>query len=248
MRTLSRKGGFSLVELLTVIAIIAILAAIIFPVMSTVKKKADENNCASNLHQIAMAVQMFKQDNRRYPDVLSARAVSGQSLENQMGQDGALFGEYVKSYKILHCRTSKVTNTTDIVSYESVPGDAGSTISVYAYDSYSCFPWGSTVEPHYCVKWATQLGDVDNYMPYPPNNPPSDAAAVRQQDYERQLRWRNPPDHTLVTWCSYHEIREGTNPAGWRGNAIAVFLDGSLDKFPANEMERCKWRIRPKKS
>lgn len=258
MKLLSRRSGFSLVELLTVIAIIAILAAIIFPVMARVKQNANETNCATNLHQIAIGVQMFKQDNRRYPNLLSVEAIPGQRLEDCKGQDGVLFAEYVKSEQIFHCPSSKVTNSSDIISYETVPGDPNSVKNVYAYDSYSCHLTGialtSPVEPHYRLSWVPPMSPdqavgwiaSSGLKPYPLGT--DDNNAIRQQDYERQLRFRNPPDSTLIAWCANHETREGADPAGWRGNALAVFLDGSVDKFPANEMEQCMWRIRPKKS
>ena len=56
------KAAFTLVELLTVIAIIAVLAGIIFPVFATVRGKARQATCQSNLRQIGMAVQMYASD------------------------------------------------------------------------------------------------------------------------------------------------------------------------------------------
>ena len=56
------RRGFTLIELLTVIGIIAVLAAILFPVFATVRGKARQTACVSNLRQIGMAVQMYAQD------------------------------------------------------------------------------------------------------------------------------------------------------------------------------------------
>jgi general secretion pathway protein G len=67
MNRTHRKSGFSLIELLTVIAIIAILAAIIFPVMSAVKNNAKKTQCITNLHSIQSALKMYKLDNGAYP-------------------------------------------------------------------------------------------------------------------------------------------------------------------------------------
>ncbi|MBC8137049.1 MAG: DUF1559 domain-containing protein [Fibrella sp.] len=56
------SGAFTLIELLTVIAIIALLAAIIFPVFATVRGKARATACQSNLRQLGTATQMYMQD------------------------------------------------------------------------------------------------------------------------------------------------------------------------------------------
>ena len=57
-----RLPGFTLIELLVVIGIIALLAAILFPVFSQVRRKAYETTCVSNLKQIGLATQMYAQD------------------------------------------------------------------------------------------------------------------------------------------------------------------------------------------
>jgi len=56
------RAGFTLVELLIVIAIITVLAAILFPVVSAAREKARRAQCTSNEHQIALAVLMYQQD------------------------------------------------------------------------------------------------------------------------------------------------------------------------------------------
>jgi prepilin-type N-terminal cleavage/methylation domain-containing protein/prepilin-type processing-associated H-X9-DG protein len=55
--------GFTLIELLVVIAIIAILAAILFPVFGKAREKARQTQCLSNQKQIALAAQMWSQEN-----------------------------------------------------------------------------------------------------------------------------------------------------------------------------------------
>jgi prepilin-type N-terminal cleavage/methylation domain-containing protein/prepilin-type processing-associated H-X9-DG protein len=57
-----RRRGFTLIEILVVIAIIAILAAIIFPIFSRARAKARQTRCLSNVKQLALAMDMYAQD------------------------------------------------------------------------------------------------------------------------------------------------------------------------------------------
>jgi len=55
--------GFTLIEVLIVIAIISIIAAILFPIFASARGKARQAQCTSNLRQIGQAVLMYVQDN-----------------------------------------------------------------------------------------------------------------------------------------------------------------------------------------
>lgn len=56
--------AFTLVELLTVIAIIGVLAAIIIPVTGRVRSSAKTAKCASNIRQLAQAALLYAGDHR----------------------------------------------------------------------------------------------------------------------------------------------------------------------------------------
>lgn len=63
-----RRAGFTLTELLLVIAIIAILAAILLPVFAQAREKARQASCLSNLKQIGLGLMMYAQDyDETYP-------------------------------------------------------------------------------------------------------------------------------------------------------------------------------------
>ncbi|RRJ97131.1 DUF1559 domain-containing protein [Opitutaceae bacterium TAV4] len=56
--------AFTLIELLTVIAIIGILAAIIIPTVGKVRESARTATCLSNIRQLANAMQLYANDNK----------------------------------------------------------------------------------------------------------------------------------------------------------------------------------------
>jgi len=67
-RATTKYAGFTLIEILVVIAIIVLLAAILFPVFSRAREKARATTCLSNMQQLGMAFQQYVQDaGRRYP-------------------------------------------------------------------------------------------------------------------------------------------------------------------------------------
>lgn len=57
-------SGFTLVELLTVVAIVGILAALIIPVVAKVRQTALRTDCASNLRQLGQGLALYVADHK----------------------------------------------------------------------------------------------------------------------------------------------------------------------------------------
>ncbi|MBR0458203.1 MAG: hypothetical protein IJJ26_03105 [Victivallales bacterium] len=61
---MKKNRNFTLVELLTVIGIIVVLAGILIPAVNSAMKKAHETACASNLRQLGIAEKGYSTDNK----------------------------------------------------------------------------------------------------------------------------------------------------------------------------------------
>lgn len=112
-RQLGLFRAFTLIELLIVIAIIAVLAAILFPVFLSARKRAYRTACAANLKQIGLAVTLYAGDNdeRLMPGHLLPvpDPVTG---DDSAGWAGAANG-YARAPRVFVCPTDGDAARTD---------------------------------------------------------------------------------------------------------------------------------------
>jgi prepilin-type N-terminal cleavage/methylation domain-containing protein/prepilin-type processing-associated H-X9-DG protein len=86
------KKAFTLIELLVVISIIAVLAAIIFPVFARAKEAAKKTQCISNLKQLGTSFGLYSGDHDdRVPGIT-------EGLGGEQQQGGWVYNEFFQTY------------------------------------------------------------------------------------------------------------------------------------------------------
>ncbi len=98
------RAAFTLTELLVVVAIIAILAAILFPVFARARERARQTSCVSNLKQIGLGLKQYAQDyDGSYPE---KSTVLGNSFLRAADDPQSLphvLEPYIKGHQIWVC-------------------------------------------------------------------------------------------------------------------------------------------------
>lgn len=121
MGTVRKKRGFSLVELLVVIALIALLAGILFPVFAAAGSQARQSSCASNLKQIGLALVQYAQDHDETMPP-TRRNDTGTTTNPTRNTWYNLLQPYIKNTNVFRCAGALRTNASADAYYLPVRG------------------------------------------------------------------------------------------------------------------------------
>ncbi|HVM46932.1 MAG TPA: type II secretion system protein [Candidatus Acidoferrum sp.] len=109
----SRKSGFTLVEIMIVVAIIGLLAAIAIPNFVRARTQSQKNACINNLRQIDGAVQQWALENKAAPTASPGFTDISSYLKNSVvcPEGGTTFANSYQINGVTNKPTCKIDTT-----------------------------------------------------------------------------------------------------------------------------------------
>jgi prepilin-type N-terminal cleavage/methylation domain-containing protein len=235
------RNGFTLVEILVVLGIIALLAALLFPAFGRARESARQTNCQSNLQQISLAVSQYRKEEGRYPDSLVDILGEGAKYIDSTGAP-AVLGPNAPGYlragqDSLICQDDDTDTTDPRSSYgalkksfpASTPTDL--TTGTVDYGQYVWNYWGTRADGFtYSSPTEAEAGTwsmapphaagagpagaeflVNPKMPYNYPGTPNYDSNFPPNVIKYSMSNRFAPPSTIITHCVYHRIQTASS-------------------------------------
>src|SRR3974390_64384 len=117
-RSTSRKSGFPLVEIMIVVAIIGLLAAIAIPNFVRARTQSQMNACINNLRQIDGAIQQYALENKLSPSAPVGFGNISAYLKGSVTCPAAgATATFATSYSLTDCQTKPGCKTAGVTGH-----------------------------------------------------------------------------------------------------------------------------------
>lgn len=209
------RRGFTLVELLVVVAIVAILAALLLPVFARARETARKVVCASNLRQIGFAFAMYCGD---YDDLYPNNGDPYLWM-------GRRWRWLLQPYLAQAMQRDPADPNNPLRSRDFPPGILLCPSDPWAADKWDSTSYGYSAAFYHSPAQVNAMTTLDLYAGSPPPNVSQSQAAVRL-----------PAQKVLVAeWLAAHEgLLEGW--WSWRAARNYLFADGHVKYFQATQL------------
>ena len=231
-----RTAGFTLVELLVVITIIIVLAAVSFTGFRAMRKSANASTSASNMRQLGVALQTYVAEKGRFPSKLGD--------EKGVGWDRILMpymGDPDFDYKAggsdpIRVKTAEAAAAKSAINILYCPGDKEKAPTGQFRRSYAlCFWVSSNGGPGFANGFAAYDKAPGTGVPLSKISDPG-RAVVLVEFQSRPNRTQNiVGTATYEEMFGYRPLPQDNEPANYHGtNQLLLFVDGHIEQCPGN--------------
>ncbi|MBC7328029.1 type II secretion system protein [bacterium] len=226
-----RKKGFSLVEMLVVLGIIALLSAILLPIFKGLREQVYKHQCMSNLQKIYHALRMYYLDTGTYPERLSELHGEGLPELIDMGYNNTPvdpdFAKSIISRRGIYPIFSSEFHCSANIDHEKPIIKSGNQYFIdpiyFNYDS---------IDPILGIPTYARVRTNDTSDP----------------NFNKQLYAKEPLSSTVITWCYAHRDLNPDGTPRFGSKDIVLFLDGHTEVRETSEvLQAYGWLIQPRR-
>lgn len=243
------RSAFTLIELLVTVAIIAILAALLLPVLAKAKANAKTALCSGNLHQLSMGCKMYADDSQ-------GRLVT--SIYLVVAQEG------IEPFYNTNCWVLGSMDDDQTVFPPIDPGVLDST-NINGIKRGSLYAYNQNPAIYRCPSDPSQTGGIPKVRSYSMNGWMGGTTALHETNYvvfKRESQIVHPPPSSAWVLIDEHErsINDGwfavdmvgdvgllDIPASRHNNNsfVITFTDGHSETWSLRDARTINWTSKP---